>query len=147
MGLQVEIHPFFSQEPLVAFAKERGLQVTAYSPLGSGAEINGMTILQHPTLQELAAKYNKSTAQLVAAWLVNRGIVVIPKSVKEERIKENFDVFFEVSAEDMEAIGGINGNARAGWGGPLIKDEQGEHPRDNKHPEYPFAFPAPGVED
>ena len=134
--LQVEIHPFHSNAPIVEWCQAKGIVVTAYSPLGSGAEINGERVIDNAKLKEIAAKYDKSAAQLTCAWLVNRGIVVIPKSVKESRLKENFDVRFVVDEEDMKAIGEINGDVRAGWGGPLVEGR----PRDIVHPNYPFRF-------
>lgn len=136
--LQVEIHPFMQQEPLVQFAKATGLSVTAYSPLGSGAEINGLRVIDHPDLIAIGAKYSKSPAQVVSAWLVARGIVVIPKSVKQSRIQENFDVIFELDAEDMANIAAINGDLRAGWGGPLVDRDGKMEARDISHPQYPF---------
>jgi len=136
--LQVEIHPFMQQEPLVQFAKAAGLAVTAYSPLGSGAEINGLRVIDHPDLIAIGAKHSKSAAQVVSAWLVARGIVVIPKSVKQSRIQENFDVIFELDAEDMATIAAINGDLRAGWGGPLVDRDGKMEARDVSHPQYPF---------
>jgi len=62
--------------------------------------------------------------------------VVIPKSVKEERLKQNFDIKFTISEEDMAAINGINRDVRAGWGGPLVEGQ----PRDIVHADYPFQF-------
>lgn len=145
-NLQVEIHPFFSQEKLVEFCHKQNISVTAYSPLGSGAEINGVKVVNHPKLQEIGKKHGKSPAQVVNAWLISRGVIVIPKSVNKDRIEQNIDVFgFMLDSEDLKAIAKLNGNCRAGWGGPLIKDADGnEAPRDRIHPEYPFVFPEPG---
>lgn len=134
--LQVEVHPFHSQAPLVEWCQSKGIVVTAYSPLGSGAEIDGERVIDNAKLKEIGTKYDKSAAQLTCAWLVNRDIVVIPKSVKEARLKENFDVRFVISEEDMKEIDGINRDVRAGWGGPLIEGK----PRDIVHPNYPFKF-------
>lgn len=134
--LQVEIHPFFSQVPLVEWAQSKGIVVTAYSPLGSGVEIDGERVIDNGKLKEIAAKYDKSAAQLACAWLTNRNIVTIPKSVKEERLKQNFDIRFTISEEDMKAIGEINRDVRAGYGGPLVEGK----PRDIIHPHYPFRF-------
>jgi len=135
-ALQVEIHPFFSQEPLVAFCKSKGIVVTAYSPLGSGVEIAGECVIDNAKLKEIAAKYSKSAPQLVLAWLIQRGIVVIPKSVKEERLKQNFDVRFEIEDADMQEIAALNKDARGGWGGPLVEGR----PRDEVHAHYPFKM-------
>jgi len=132
--LQVEVHPFFQQEGLVQFAHSKGIVVTAYSPLGSGVEIDGERVIDNAKLKEIAAKYDRSGPQLVLAWLIQRGIIVIPKSVKENRLKENFDVRFEISDADMAEIATINKDARGGWGGPLVDGA----PRDQVHPNYPF---------
>jgi len=110
--------------------------VTAYSPLGSGAEIDGERVIDNAKLKEIAAKYDRSSAQLACAWLTNRGIIAIPKSVKEERLKQNFDIRFTISEEDMKSIGEINRDVRAGFGGPLVDGK----PRDIVHPFYPFQY-------
>ena len=69
-------------------------------------------LFQNELLLSIAAKYNKSLAQVVLRWLTQRGVVVIPKSVKKERIIENFNIFdFELSAEDMEAIKSLDTKA------------------------------------
>jgi len=71
--------------------------------------------LDHPTLAELARKYGKSPAQIVLRWDLQHGVVTIPKSVREERIRENANIFdFELSAEDMERIDRMNENRRFG---------------------------------
>lgn len=101
--LQVEIHPYFSQEPLVAFCKERGIVPTAYSPLGTGQAINGQTVVGNETLAEVGATYGKSSAQVAIAWLAQRGIVVIPKSVTAARIAQNREVGFVLSVSEPDA--------------------------------------------
>jgi diketogulonate reductase-like aldo/keto reductase len=136
--LQVEIHPFFQQEPLLQFAKAAGLAVTAYSPLGSGVEIHGMRVIDHPDLAAIGEKHGKSAAQVVTAWLLARGIVVIPKSVKQERIQQNLDVIFQLDEEDMSKITTLNADARAGWGGPQVERDGKLEARDIAHPQYPF---------
>jgi len=134
--LQVEIHPFFSNDKLVKFAQSQNIAVTAYSPLGSGVEIAGEKVIDNAKLKEVGAKYEKSAAQIVLAWLINRNIIVIPKSVKDKRVKENFDVRVKLSDEDMATIDAINKDARGGYGGPLVEGQ----PRDITHPHYPFRF-------
>jgi len=104
---QVELHPWLNQEPLVRFCRENGIQVEAYSPLMNGH------IGEVRELSGIAAKYGKTPAQVVLRWDLQRGIVVIPKSVHEHRIIENADIFdFELSEEDMEAIMSLNRNKR-----------------------------------
>ncbi|TLS49692.1 aldo/keto reductase [Paenibacillus antri] len=106
---QVEYHPLLSQVELLSYCKSKGIQMEAWSPLMQGNN------LDHPTLKELATKHGKSTAQIVLRWDLQHGVVTIPKSTKEARIKENADVFdFELSAEDMGKIDAMNENRRFG---------------------------------
>jgi len=137
--LQVESHPFFQQEPLVAFCKENGIVVTAYSPLGTGSAIDGATIPTHPKLAAIGAKYGKSAAQVAIAWQANRGVPTFPKSVTESRIKANLDVLdVKFTAEELAAIGALNQDLRTGWGGPRVDRGGKSEPRDLLHPHYPF---------
>ncbi|WP_309122476.1 aldo/keto reductase [Paenibacillus sp.] len=106
---QVEYHPLLSQVELLSYCKSKGIQMEAWSPLMQGNN------LDHPTLKELATKHGKSTAQIVLRWDLQHGVVTIPKSTKEARIRENADVFdFELSAEDMGKIDAMNENRRFG---------------------------------
>lgn len=106
---QVEYHPLLTQEPLLGFCKEQQIQLEAWSPLARGQ------ILGHPTLVDIAEKYQKSTAQLVLRWDLQNGVVTIPKSVTAKRIKDNADIFnFELSLDDMRRISGLNEEMRTG---------------------------------
>jgi diketogulonate reductase-like aldo/keto reductase len=106
---QVEYHPKLSQVELLNFCKENGIQMEAWSPLMQGE------LLQNEVLMELAEKYNKSVAQIILRWDLQNGVVTIPKSVKEHRIKENADIFdFEITDEDMQKIHALNENKRVG---------------------------------
>lgn len=105
---QVEFHPMLAQPELRAFCKENGIQLEAWSPLMQGR-------LDNPVLLELAGKHGKSPAQIVLRWDLQHGVVTIPKSIQEHRIRENADIFdFELSAVDMEAIDALNRNERIG---------------------------------
>ncbi|GAA4715878.1 aldo/keto reductase [Brevibacillus fulvus] len=105
---QVEFHPLLTQRELLQFTKENNIQMEAWSPLMQGN-------LDLPLLKELAEKYQKTPAQIVLRWDLQQGVVTIPKSVKEQRIIENSDIFdFELSAEDVEKINGLNQNKRFG---------------------------------
>ena len=75
---------------------------------------------------------------MAVAWLAQRGIVVIPKSVTASRIVANRDVGFALSAEDMAAVSALNKDFRNGWGGPKVQRDGKEEPRDLLHPHYPF---------
>jgi diketogulonate reductase-like aldo/keto reductase len=105
---QVEYHPLLAQRELLAFCREQGVQLEAWSPLMQGR-------LDLPVLKRLAEKHGKSPAQIVLRWDIQNGVVTIPKSVRAERIRENADVFdFELSPEDMAAINELNRNERIG---------------------------------
>ncbi|KOS30986.1 glyoxal reductase [Bacillus anthracis] len=106
---QVEYHPRLTQKELQAFCKEQGIQMEAWSPLMQGQ------LLDNATLQAIAEKYGKTTAQVILRWDLQNGVVTIPKSIKEHRIIANADVFnFELSSDDMEAIDALNENHRVG---------------------------------
>jgi len=106
---QVEFHPHLTQKELLAYCKKEGIQMEAWSPLKQGQ------LLNEPVLEYLAHKYNKSVAQVILRWDLQHGVVTIPKSIKEHRIIENADIFdFELSAEDMDKIDGLNQDSRAG---------------------------------
>lgn len=106
---QIECHPRLAQFELRDFCKQHDIAVTSWSPLARGR------LLEEPSLLRLSEKYGKSTAQLIIRWHLQGDLIVIPKSVKPYRIEENADVFdFELSAEDMRTIDGLNLNERVG---------------------------------
>lgn len=110
---QVELHPYLQQPSLVRYCASLGIVVEAYSPLGAGAfkRDDEPTVLQDPILKEIAAKRGKTVAQVALRWAIQRGTVVIPKSVKEHRIRENLDVSgWALHEEDMQAIARIDLN-------------------------------------
>lgn len=105
---QVESHPLLIQKELLQFCQANRIQMEAWSPLMQGR-------LDHPTLKALAEKYDKSPAQIVLRWDLQREVVAIPKSVNPQRIKENANIFdFVLSLEDMEQINQLNENKRFG---------------------------------
>ncbi|WP_127593742.1 aldo/keto reductase [Paenibacillus lautus] len=105
---QVELHPLLSQKELLGYARENHIVLEAWSPLMQGN-------LDQPVLAQIAEKYGKTTAQVILRWDIQNGVIVIPKSIKEHRIRENAGIFdFELSAEDMAAIDGLNQNKRFG---------------------------------
>jgi len=98
---QVECHPFFQQKTAMETMKEYGVQIEAWGPLAEGQK----DIFHNAALTAIAKKHNKSVAQVILRWHIQRGVVIIPKSVHKERIEENIDIYdFELSAEDMAAI-------------------------------------------
>lgn len=102
---QVETHPFYQQLESAAFMKEQGVQHQSWAPFAEG--LNNM--FGNEVLTSIAAQHNKSVAQVVLRWLIQRDIVVIPKSVHKGRIVENFNIFdFELSTDDMEHISALD---------------------------------------
>lgn len=98
---QVETHPFCQQTEAAAVMASEGVQIESWAPFAEGRN----NLFGNGTLVSLAAKYRKSVAQVVLRWLIQRGVVVIPKSVRPERMAENIDVFdFHLAPEDMALI-------------------------------------------
>lgn len=98
---QVEMHPFFQQQLNIDTMKEYGVIPEAWAPFDEGKR----NFFSEPTLTEIGRKYGKSAAQVALRWNIQRGVVVIPKTVHEDRMKQNFDVFdFTLSEEDMDKI-------------------------------------------
>src|SRR5829696_10057970 len=98
---QIETHPFNQQIETQKFLQENKVQIESWGPFAEGKH----KIFENELLLSLAGKHKKTVAQIILRWLTQRGIVAIPKSVRKERIEENFDVFdVELSPEDMEAI-------------------------------------------
>lgn len=107
---QVELHPYFAQPDLVKWCQDKGIVVQAYSPLGNNIYGAPMAI-EDPTVIELAEKLGKTPAQVVLSWVVQRGIVVLTKSVTPSRIKSNFDVF-ELPQDAFQKINSLDRNHR-----------------------------------
>jgi methylglyoxal/glyoxal reductase len=104
---QVEFHPFLYQERLLRFCEKNRIQMEAYSPLTRGMRIS------HPTIVAVANKYRKTPAQVLIRWSLQHGLVVIPKSIREDRILENSRVFdFQLESEDMKLFDSLNENLR-----------------------------------
>ena len=98
---QVELHPFFQQENALALMKEYGVQPEAWGPFAEGNH----GIFTHPVLTKIGEKYGKSAAQVALRWNVQRGVIVIPKSVHKERMEQNIDIWdFQLSDADMAEI-------------------------------------------
>lgn len=98
---QVELHPFFQQEDALELMREYGVAAQAWGPFAEGKR----GIFTHPVLTAIGSKYGKTAAQTALRFNVQRGVVVIPKSVHRERMEQNLDIWdFELSREDMEAV-------------------------------------------
>ena len=117
--LQVEAHPYLSQERLIKLAQDYGITVTAFSPLGALSYVSldmaaeNESVLETDAVKTAAARLGKTPAQVVLRWGVQRGTAIIPKTARKERLKENLALFdFELSAEEMQAISALNSNRR-----------------------------------
>lgn len=106
---QMEFNPQMQDEELLEFCRDNKIVMEAWSPLGSGK------CLSIPAIQVIADKYHKSIAQIILRWLLQKDIVVLPKSVHKERIIQNFDIFdFELNDDDMCLMDQLNQNLRTG---------------------------------
>lgn len=106
---QIELHPLLTQKPLLEFNRQHQIVTQAWSPLGRGA------VLNEPVLKDIAAAHNKSTAQIILRWHLQNGVSFIPKSVHEERIAQNADIYdFELNAQEMAQIDALNAYHRTG---------------------------------
>lgn len=104
---QIETHPFHQQNDTQQFLAENNVQIESWGPFAEGKN----NLFQNELLTSIGQKYNKSIAQVVIRWLMQRGVVTIPKSVHKERMKENLNVFdFELSKDDMDAIKTLDTN-------------------------------------
>jgi diketogulonate reductase-like aldo/keto reductase len=106
---QIELHPTFQQQELTALCRERSIAVEAYSPLGQGAD------LEHPTVTAIAARHDRSPAQVVLRWHLQQHHIVIPKSSSPDRIRANRDLDgFTLSDDEVAAITALAGGDRVG---------------------------------
>nr|WP_106406293.1 aldo/keto reductase [Bacillus marinisedimentorum] len=106
---QVELHPRLTQKELLGYCEKNGIRVEAWSP------IMRAKLFDNDVIQDLAQKHSKSPAQIILRWHLQNGVVIIPKSVRENRIRENADIFdFALDDEDMKRIDGLNKDERTG---------------------------------
>ncbi|XP_055855493.1 aldo-keto reductase family 1 member B1-like isoform X1 [Episyrphus balteatus] len=129
---QIECHPYLNQKKLMAFCKSKNIVITAYSPLGSPnrpwAKPGDPVLMDDPKIVGIATKYGKEPAQILIRYQLQRGNIVIPKSVTKSRIASNFDVFgFELTDEDVATIDSFDCNGR------FVPIESGYG-----HPHHPF---------
>ena len=102
---QIETHPFCQQIEAATFLHENGVQIESWGPFAEGRN----NLFSNPVLSAVATKYQRSIAQIVLRWLLQRGVVAIPKSVRPERMAENFDIFsFDLDADEMAAIAALD---------------------------------------
>jgi 2,5-diketo-D-gluconate reductase A len=106
---QIEVNPYLTQDEVRRFCADYQIAIEAWSPLARGRALGD------PTIQAIARKYDKTTAQVILRWHIERGDIVFPKSVTPARIEENIDIFdFELTGEEVEAISALNRNERTG---------------------------------
>lgn len=105
---QIETHPFQQQVETQQFLEENGIQIQSWGPFAEGKN----DLFKNELLTSIGQKYNKSVAQVVLRWLTQRGVVTIPKSVRKERMEENFNsIDFQLSQEDMDTIATLDQKA------------------------------------
>jgi diketogulonate reductase-like aldo/keto reductase len=107
---QVELHPFLVQRDLLAWCRQRGVQVEAYSPLVHGHRMD------HPVLRRIAGAHRRSTAQVLLRWGLQHGLVVLPKSVRPDRIRENAALFdFSLAPAEVADLDALDEGYRTCW--------------------------------
>jgi aldehyde reductase len=138
--LQVECHAYYPQDEIFDLCKKLNIAFQAYGPIGSpgaqavyksmGRTMEMPTLVKDPVVVKIAEKHHKTPAQVLIRWLYQRGMVVLPKSTNEKRIKENFDIFdFTLDKEECDALGKMKKGRILGGYGDFVKH----------HPENPFA--------
>lgn len=108
---QFEYHPFYQDEELVKLCKAHGIIVEAYSPLARGLA----ELFENPVVNSIASSHKKTIAQVLLRWSIQKGCIVIPKTSKEERLKENADIDFELSQSEVEQLNSLNHNHKTCW--------------------------------
>ncbi len=117
--LQIEMHPYLTQQKLTRFCHESGIGVTAFSPLGAQSyfQLNmaerDEAVMEHATVKAIASAHDRTPAQILLRWGVQRGTAIVPKTTNVDRLKENLAIFdFQLTDSEMESITGLNRNRR-----------------------------------
>jgi 2,5-diketo-D-gluconate reductase A len=106
---QIEVHPYLTQDDVRAYDFDNGIATEAWSPIAQGL------VLGDPVIEKIANRVGKTTAQVTLRWHIQRGDIVFPKSIKRERMVENFEIFdFELTDDDLAAISALNKDERTG---------------------------------
>ncbi|VDN55830.1 unnamed protein product [Dracunculus medinensis] len=140
-NVQNECHLYLPQNEIIEYCKKNNITFTSYASIGSGGRSEAQlpnykltwasapNSMEEASVKKFAAKYKKSSAQILLRYLLQRGIAVIPKSINKERIKENFDIFdFQLSGDEMKEMEAIKTRARLFYQDFMVG-----------HPEYPFT--------
>eukprot|EP01061_Rhynchopus_euleeides_P020668 TRINITY_DN3358_c0_g1_i10.p1 TRINITY_DN3358_c0_g1~~TRINITY_DN3358_c0_g1_i10.p1 ORF type:complete len:370 (+),score=198.61 TRINITY_DN3358_c0_g1_i10:60-1169(+) len=138
--VQNEVHPYFQQKDFVDFCQHNGVAVQAFSPLGSAdrpscykRDTDPKAVLENETIAKIAAKHNKTPAQAVLRWHIQRNVSAVPKSITPSRVEANHGVWdFKLDEEDLKTFSSLN----IGWQFLLWEDTAG-------HPDYPFKDALP----
>ncbi|CAK9298343.1 unnamed protein product [Gordionus sp. m RMFG-2023] len=110
---QVEFRPYLYQEELLEYYNQKGIRLEAYSSLGSQKSQN---LLKDEKVALISKNHGKSVAQVLLRWAIQHEIIIIPKSSKADRVKDNIKIFdFELSSQDMKTLDGLNKNLRYSW--------------------------------
>jgi D-xylose reductase len=127
--LQVEMHPYLTQEKLLRYCSEQNIAVTAFSPLGalsylsSGMAYQSESIIQDPTVLEIAANHSRTTAQIVLRWGLQRGTAIITRTTNPTHLDENISLFdFQLAPDEMSAISYLNRDRRFNDPGVFCED-------------------------
>lgn len=127
---QIECNPVVSQSKLVGFTGKFGCTTTAYAPIGAAAFTGSSSLLENETIKTIAEKHSATAAQVCLAWNMARGVIVIPKSLTKERIKENFDALdVTLDEDDIQALNGLEDNNKRGF-----------NPEDWNAPQYGWKY-------
>ncbi|AQW21276.1 glyoxal reductase [Lentilactobacillus curieae] len=105
---QIETHPYLTQQPMIDFDKQESILTQAWSPLGRGL------VLEDPMIKKIADHHDRSIAQVILRWQLQRGVAIIPKSKTVSRVKENIQLDFELSDDEMTMIDILDKNQRTG---------------------------------
>ncbi|XP_070562764.1 aldo-keto reductase family 1 member A1-like [Ptychodera flava] len=141
--LQIECHPYFNQSKLIKFCQERGIAVTAFSPLACPGRLTlkpgEPVVIEDPVLKDIGGKYNKTAAQVALRFNVQRDVIVIPKSATPARITHNKELFdFALSEEDMRAIEGLHNQDTGRICKPIVTVGDKKILWGAGHPLFPF---------
>jgi len=114
---QIEVNPLFFDHATIDYCKQHGILIEAYTPFAKGSQL----LMEHPKLLEVAKAHDKTVGQVILRWLIQLGMVVLPKSETKERIFKNYHVRdFDLSEDEMKVISGMNQNKKTTWNPEVV---------------------------